>query len=81
MNNKTILLVAAASNNTELLEACLKDGADPNRLDGMVLRSAIYNKNPDACSLCMKHGAKFVPEDIMAAKYYDSVLDEVLLFV
>lgn len=78
-DNKTILLVAAASNNTELLEACLKDGADPNRLDGMVLRSAIYNKNPEACSLCMKHGAKFVPEDIMAAKYYDSVLDEVFI--
>lgn len=78
-DNKTILSVAITSNNTELVEACFKDGADPNRLDGIILRLARNTKNPEICSLCMKYGAQFVPEDLMTSEYYDSVLDDVFI--
>lgn len=78
-DNNTILSVAITSNNTELVEACFKDGADPNKLDGIILRLARNTKNPEICSLCMKYGAQFVPEDLMTSDYYDSILDDVFI--
>ena len=78
-DDNTILLAGIKSNNEKLVEACFKDGADPNKQGDIILREARNTNNPEICELCLKNGAKINPEEIIGTDYYDTSLDDVFI--
>ena len=78
-DDNTILLAGIKSNNVKLVEACFKDGADPNKQGDILLIEARNTNNPEICELCLKNGAKINPEEIIGTDYYDTSLDDVFI--
>ena len=78
-DDNTILLAGIKSNNVKLVEACFKDGADPNKQGDIILREARNTNNPEICELCLKNGAKINPEEIIGTDFYDTSLDDVFI--
>lgn len=79
--NNSILLAAIKSNNPKLVEACLKDGAEPNHQgkESVILHARSSN-NPEICELCLKYGADLSTADPMNnADFYYSDLDDVFI--
>lgn len=64
-DNETVLLYAVQQNNTALIKACIKCGADVNKTTKYppLLVYPIIYKNKEVVSLFLKNGARIVPLD------------------